>query len=150
MSYKYHERAQVFNERNMVRTWDIAFDGYNGGMGSEFVDLKDDNDREMFHQDTEDYSRPYNGKSFIALSVPYEPASSLGKQLPNPLLWYDKHGKGATNVVTDPENIHKVTTSGMRIIPKMTDNQATTYGHALDMLPDFSSLEALKKIAGTA
>ena len=31
MSYKYNERAIVVNERNLVRLWDIAYDGYVGG-----------------------------------------------------------------------------------------------------------------------
>ena len=31
MSYKYHERAIVINERNQIRLWDIAYDGYVGG-----------------------------------------------------------------------------------------------------------------------
>ena len=30
MSYKYHERAMVTNERNLIRVYDVAFDGYNG------------------------------------------------------------------------------------------------------------------------
>ena len=32
MSYKYHERAIVINERNLVRVFDVAFDGYSGGL----------------------------------------------------------------------------------------------------------------------
>ena len=32
MSYQYHERAMVTNERNMIRAYDVAFDGYNGGL----------------------------------------------------------------------------------------------------------------------
>eukprot|EP00961_Rhodomonas_salina_P234550 3170164-Rhodomonas_salina.1 len=70
----------------MVRTWDTAFDGYNGGMGYDFVNLKDDNDLQRFHQDTEDYSRPYTGKSFIAIAFPSDRNTRLRKQLPNPLL----------------------------------------------------------------
>jgi hypothetical protein len=31
MSYKYNERAMVFNERNLIRMWDVAYEGYNGG-----------------------------------------------------------------------------------------------------------------------
>jgi len=27
MTYKYHERAIVFNERNLHRVWDVAYDG---------------------------------------------------------------------------------------------------------------------------
>eukprot|EP00961_Rhodomonas_salina_P138436 1862120-Rhodomonas_salina.1 len=90
----------------MVRTWDIAFDGYNGGMGCDFVNLRDPADLERFHQDTEDYSRPYTGKSFVAIAFRRDNASTLSKQLPNPLLWYDRQ-REATSVVTDPENIHK-------------------------------------------
>ena len=32
MSYKDHERAIVINERNLVRIFDVAFDGYSGGL----------------------------------------------------------------------------------------------------------------------
>lgn len=31
MSYKYNERAIVFNHKNLIRMWDVAYDGYNGG-----------------------------------------------------------------------------------------------------------------------
>jgi hypothetical protein len=31
MSYKYHERAIVINERNLIRVFDVCFDGYCGG-----------------------------------------------------------------------------------------------------------------------
>jgi len=27
MSYKYHERAMVTNEKNLIRLWDVAYDG---------------------------------------------------------------------------------------------------------------------------
>jgi hypothetical protein len=30
MSYKYHSRALVFNSKNLIRLWDVAYDGYNG------------------------------------------------------------------------------------------------------------------------
>jgi hypothetical protein len=30
MSYKYHERAIVTNERNLIRVYDVCFDGYCG------------------------------------------------------------------------------------------------------------------------
>jgi len=38
MSYKYHEHAMVTNERNMIRAYDVAFDGYNGGFDQTCVD----------------------------------------------------------------------------------------------------------------
>eukprot|EP00961_Rhodomonas_salina_P066897 898092-Rhodomonas_salina.1 len=118
-------------------------------MGCDFVNLRDNEDLQRFHQDTEDYSRPYTGKSFIAIAFTSAGDNRMGKQLPNPLLWYDRK-REATSVVTDPENIHKVATTDMRITQQMTRDQNEQYQHCLTQLPDFSSLEALKKIAGTA
>ena len=40
MSYKYHERAMVLNERNLVRCWDVAFNGYNGGNDDRIMQFK--------------------------------------------------------------------------------------------------------------
>jgi hypothetical protein len=38
MSYKYHERAIVTNDRNLVRVFDVAFDGYTWKAGdSDFA-----------------------------------------------------------------------------------------------------------------
>ena len=31
MSYKYNNKAIVLNHKNLIRLWDIAYDGYNGG-----------------------------------------------------------------------------------------------------------------------
>ena len=31
MSYKYNEKAIVLNHKNLIRLWDVAYDGYNGG-----------------------------------------------------------------------------------------------------------------------
>lgn len=31
MSYKYNEKAMVLNHKNLIRLWDVAYDGYNGG-----------------------------------------------------------------------------------------------------------------------
>ena len=41
MSYKYNERAIVFNHKNLVRLWDIAYDGYNGGKDCRHVEWHD-------------------------------------------------------------------------------------------------------------
>jgi hypothetical protein len=69
MSYKYHERAIVTNEKNLVRMFDIAFDGYNGGMSCEIMQWTTA-DIEKFKQDTESIDGPYRGKSMVVLSFP--------------------------------------------------------------------------------
>ena len=69
MSYKYHERAIVTNERNLVRMFDIAFDGYNGGMSCDIMQWTDDGIDE-FRRDTESIDGPYRGKSMVVLAFP--------------------------------------------------------------------------------
>ena len=69
MSYKYHERAIVTNERNLVRLFDVAFDGYNGGMGCEVMQWSEDGVAE-FRRDTESLDGPYRGKSMVVLAFP--------------------------------------------------------------------------------
>jgi len=57
MNYKYHERAMVTNERNMIRAYDVAFDGYNGGLDQTCVDWNDSALRKQFRDGTYDRSK---------------------------------------------------------------------------------------------
>jgi hypothetical protein len=69
MSYKYHQRAIVTNTRNLVRLFDVAFDGYNGGMGCDIMQWDTDGINE-FRRDTESLDGPYRGKSMVVLAFP--------------------------------------------------------------------------------
>ena len=68
MSYKYHERAIVTNERNLVRLFDVAFDGYSGGMDTDIAKLHTIN--KDFTNDTYASVHRYTGNSIIALHFP--------------------------------------------------------------------------------
>jgi hypothetical protein len=68
MSYKYHERAIVTNERNLIRMFDVAFDGYTGGMDTDIAKLVDINTK--MTNDTYCSSKRYQGNSIIALHFP--------------------------------------------------------------------------------
>ena len=68
MSYKYHERAIVTNERNLIRMFDVAFDGYSGGMDTDIYKLQDI--EKHMTNDTYSNSHRYNGSSMIALHFP--------------------------------------------------------------------------------
>jgi hypothetical protein len=69
MSYKYHERAIVTNERNLIRMFDIAFDGYNGGMSCDIMPWTSEGIGQ-FRRDTESIDGPYRGKSMVVLAFP--------------------------------------------------------------------------------
>lgn len=70
MSYKYHERAIVTNERNLVRVYDVAFDGYNGGMDKSMLQMNEENEVRKFQNDTQNKSVPYTGCSIVPFVIP--------------------------------------------------------------------------------
>ena len=71
MSYKYHEKAIVFNERNLIRIWDVAYDGYVGGKDVSILDWENDEDVRRFVVADAHLNRPYNGPSVIVLPMPH-------------------------------------------------------------------------------
>ena len=97
MSYKYHERAMVTNERNLIRVYDVAFDGYNGGLDQSCVDWNDAPSRKMYRDNTYDRSKPYSGPSMLVMALPL---SSCKQAWPNPIVF---HGSIASSYCPDPE-----------------------------------------------
>lgn len=84
MSYKYHARAFVTNERNLIRAFDVSFDGYNGGLDNTYLDWTNRREIEQFVQQTNDRSKPYTGKSMLVMLYPKH---ELVQSWPNPVLW---------------------------------------------------------------
>ena len=64
MTYKYHERAIVFNERNLHKVWDIAYDGYCGGKDVQMVNMKNPSSKSQFIEEMNDYSKDYNKQGY--------------------------------------------------------------------------------------
>ena len=80
MSYKYHASALVFNERNLHRMWDIAYDGYCGGKDCSILDWGSDSDVSRFIKADSNLNNPYAGPSIIVLPLPTQVHT-----LPSPL-----------------------------------------------------------------
>jgi len=79
MSYKYHERAIVTNERNLIRMHDVAFDGYGGGMDTDIVK---NTDLESYTSQTYNNEPHFKGPSVIALHFPrYLPPRAIENQI---------------------------------------------------------------------
>lgn len=90
MSYKYNEKAIVINNKNLIRLWDVAYDGYNGGKDCTFVDWHDKVDLLKFQEEhTYENNRPYEGKSMMVMAFPvYENTKEPGPW-PSPILFHD-------------------------------------------------------------
>ena len=82
MSYKYHERAIVTNEKNLIRVFDVCFDGYCGGLDASVLRWNDQSIQE-FTQKTTNLNAPYQGPSMVVMALPVHTNSF--DAYPNPL-----------------------------------------------------------------
>lgn len=99
MSYKYHERAMVTNERNLIRVFDVAFDGYNGGMDQRVVDWNDNASVSEFRNATYARETPYNGPSMLVMMLPKHHKTTK-TAWPNPII-FQQNVSG--NITPDPQ-----------------------------------------------
>ena len=70
MSYKYHASSLVFNNRNLIRFWDISYDGYIGGKDVTVLDWGSDADIARYVRADNNLAQPYNGPSIVVLPLP--------------------------------------------------------------------------------
>jgi len=70
MSYKYHASSLVFYERNLLRLYDIAYDGYSGGKDATLLDWGSDADVARFIRADNNLLAPFNGPSVVVIPLP--------------------------------------------------------------------------------
>jgi len=87
MSYKYHERAIVTNERNLIRVYDICFDGYCGGNDSQILTWSK-SDLDDFKAKSSGLNDAYTGPSMLIISLP--PLDNPLRAFPNPIILHTK------------------------------------------------------------
>lgn len=86
MSYKYHAKALVTNNKNLMRLFDIAYDGYCGGMDASFVDASRES-IDAFRDASFNRTEAYSGDSFLVFVLPRASNVSKAPRLPNPITW---------------------------------------------------------------
>ena len=157
MSYKYHERAIVFNEKNLVRLWDIAYDGYNGGKDDTHVDWYDPgskNGYKKFGEATMDLGSSYRGPSMMVMKFTHtdaqrrEPGSGYLRNWPSPIVFHepeeaDDGGRRGASLSVDQENLHVVDVDDFRVFhEKLYKKQ---YGVYRAMMPHFQDNHRTRK-----
>ena len=156
MSYKYHERAIVINERNLVRLWDVGYDGYVGGKGEDWVDWNSHTDLDKFREATSDVTKPYQGKSMMVMAFIHNNPHHIKSNWPSPLVFH--HTPSTTHVPNlsrqgnhiplDSENIRVVNTTEFEVFSNAEYSAAYTLYR--NRMPDFSMLHRIRKNAGQA
>jgi hypothetical protein len=169
-SYKYHSRALVVNPKNLIRLWDLAYDGYNGGKDDRAVDWAAEapgNER-PFNQAASDMSVPYNCPSLMVMKFHVNTSSREYKRnwprcvwcwvclmcllllTPplscSPIQFHDRLEIDPPKMGIDPESLYAVTDSSWRVF-----NQADyreQYRAYLARMPDFSYFHQTRKNPG--
>ena len=155
MSYKYHERAIVFNEKNLIRLWDVAYDGYNGGKDDTHVDWNNPGGRNghaTFQEHTMNLGESYRGPSMMVMAFQHQldangNATGVQRNWPSPIVFHD-NGGGAEAMPIDIENLHIMDVDEFRVF-----NQAAympRYGLYKELMPPFQDLHKMRKTAGNA
>lgn len=154
MSYKYHERAIVFNEKNLIRLWDIAYDGYNGGKNDTYVKWTDEEDCKQFKEDTNDVTKDYRGKSMMVMAffkrnntVDYQNIHDefYKPNWPSPILFYDNpHEDGNDKVPGGPENHDNLSVQEFKVFNRFLYPE---YQHYYEKMPNFKELHQMRKTA---
>ena len=160
MSYKYHERAMVTNEKNLIRVYDVAFDGYNGGMDQKFLSWNNDEEIENFREKTHERRGPYTGPSFLVMALPHDESRSH-KTPPNPLIFWpaetmnvaapEDSSANVTDVAShDYFNFAEFMKSGVHADNLTSANQQRAYQVYREKLkvPNWTSLAQTARSAG--
>jgi hypothetical protein len=167
MSYKYHARAIVFNEKNLIRLWDIAYDGYNGGKDDTHVDWLDEdhpvNGAKRFRDLTLDLGRNYRGPSMMVMAFVHdkEAVNAEGRPIfdtvfrrnwPSPIVFHDVHNptkeRAPANetLPLDYDNIQVTDVQEFRVFNN--ELYAKSYAGYREMMPSFHELHKMRKTAG--
>jgi hypothetical protein len=99
MSYKYHERAIVINERNLIRVFDVCFDGYCGGNDARILRWTAA-DTDQFRRQTQNLTTAYSGPSMVVMALPRH--KNVFESFPNPLVWHP-HVPHASRIKANPD-----------------------------------------------
>ena len=153
--FRYHERAIVFNEKNLIRLWDVAYDGYNGGKEDRHVDWTKANEVEQFKTDTMDVTRNYQGASMMVMAFVHDKnyehyQKEMKRNWPSPILFHDNHdyrdGAAArVSAMVGYDNLHVLNVDEFRVFNKPLYSGYHAYRK---FFPAFHELHATRKTAG--
>lgn len=149
MSYKYHSRAIIFNNKNMIRLFDVAYDGYNGGKDDRPVDWAAEapGENRPFNQAVGDMSMPYNGPSLMVMKFNVNVNSrEYSRNWPSPIVFHDKLEIDPPRMGIDPESLYVISDPSWRVFNRPEYREQ--YRAYLNRMPDFSYFHQTRKLPG--
>jgi hypothetical protein len=149
MNYKYHARAVVFNEKHLLRLWDVSFNGYTGGMGTNLVNWTNEDEIRDWHDMTNQLDEPLKHHFPDMFVMRFNPEAKLDGNLPNPINFSHSPGHSDSIALADPENIYNTHQASMDIFRNMAlDVNKHRYAQYHHRMPKYASMHATRKTAG--
>jgi len=162
MSYKYHARSIVFNEKNLIRLWDIAYDGYNGGKDDTYVNWTDGdeatpNGYNQFKRQSINTNSNYRGPSMMVMAFVHNRTSTSFEQhfrrnWPSPIVYHDSYNyehpeqrDPVMQLPVDCENIEIINADEYRVF---NNPLYASYAYYREKMPAFNELHKMRKSAG--
>jgi len=106
----------VTNEKNLIRLFDVAYDGYNGGKDHTVVDWMSESGYRSYRRlqsETNNTTMPYTGPSIMVMAFPVNRGDRLWEQSwPSPIVFHEQEpGRVLSNqphYYIDPDNVELV------------------------------------------
>lgn len=131
------QRAIVWNEKSLVRLWDVCYDGYNGGKDCQHVKWHDDNAVEQFKASTYEINRPYEGVSMMVMAFTNVTQTPVW---PSPVVFFD--GGTTSSIALDGEHAHRVDITSLRVFHR--DEYKADYTKYFQKMPNFQKMHNSK------
>ena len=141
----------MHNPRNMIRLWDIAYDGYNGGKDDRAVNWSEESpgsDR-PFNAAVGDMSMPYTGPSLMVMKFNVNTASrEYTRNWPSPIVFHDKLDSEPPRMGIDPDSMYTISDKDWRVFNR--PDYREQYRAYLHRMPDFTYYHQTRKLPGYA
>jgi hypothetical protein len=147
MNYKYHARAVVFNEKHLLRLWDIAFNGYTGGMGTNIVDW---NKTDIWKNLTNSLDEPLKHDFPDMFVMSFAEDNVLDSNIPNPINFCSDKNSSPNATMADAENIYNTHQTSMDIFKQCSDHNKHRFDRYQERMPKYARMHAMRKTAGHA
>jgi len=158
----------VFNEKNLIRMWDIAYDGYNGGKDDTYVNWLDVDDESArygpraFKEATLDLTKNYRGPSMMVMAFVHNRSrlnddgrnvydQHFRRNWPSPIVFYDTYDRQAGQqqaevLPIDYDNVQSVNVEEFRVFNN--ELYEDSYRAYRSMMPEFRTMHISRKTAG--
>jgi hypothetical protein len=167
MNYKYHARAVVFNEKHLLRLWDVAFNGYTGGMGVKLVKwvsdptatpekkVKDLEELQAWQQAAVALDEPMRPNLPDMFVMNFKEDPKLDNDLPNPINFSSGPDQNNQAAAADPEGLYNTHLAEMDVFTYRNgdgclQNNATKFDRYRQLMPNYARMHAGRKTAGHA